>query len=105
MVLVNFYTAFWVCLATMLIGNNIHMINSLSNILGIAAWIVVLGAISVVYYDYFYKKAHYKCPHCGSRKTVKLDDADGEYINMHFHCKNCNKDFTIEKSCTGCWPD
>ena len=105
MVIVNFYTAFWICLATMLIGNNIHKINHINNISGVVAWIVALGAISVVYYDYFYKEAHYKCPQCGSRKTVKLDDSDGEYFDMDFHCKHCNKDFTIDKSSIGGWPD
>lgn len=105
MVLVNFYTAFLVCLATMLIGNNIHRINSIMDIIGCFLWVALPGAISVAYYDYYYKAAHMKCPHCGSRKTIKLDDADGEYTNMSFHCKNCNKGFTINRSCTGCWPD
>lgn len=105
MVIVNFYTAFWICLATMLIGNNIHKINHINNILGIVAWIVVLGAISVVYYDYFYKEAYHICPYCGSENAVKTDDSDGEYFDMDFHCKHCNKDFTIDKSSTGGWPD
>ena len=34
MILVNFYTAFLVCLATMLIMNNIHKINSIMHIIG-----------------------------------------------------------------------
>lgn len=105
MILVNFYTAFLVCLATMLIGNNIHKINSIIDIIGCFLWVALPGAISVVYYDYFYKEAHHKCPHCGSRKTVKLDDNDGEYTNMDFYCKNCDKNFTIERSCIGGWPD
>jgi hypothetical protein len=75
------------------------------DIIGCFLWVALPGAISVVYYDYFYKEAHHKCPHCGSRKTVKLDDNDGEYTNMDFYCKNCDKNFTIERSCTGCWPD
>lgn len=105
MVIVNFYTAFWICLATMLIGNNIHMINNIGQIIVCILWVVVLGAFSVVYYDYFYKEAHHKCPYCGSRKTVKTDDSDGDYFDMDFHCKHCNKDFTIEKSSIGGWPD
>ena len=105
MVIVNFYTAFWICLTTMLIGNNIHMINNIGQIIVCILWVVVLGAFSVVYYDYFYKEAHHKCPYCGSRKTVKTDDSDGDYFDMDFHCKHCNKDFTIEKSSIGGWPD
>lgn len=105
MVIVNFYTAFWICLATMLIGNNIHMINSISDIIGCILWVALPGSISIVYYDYFYKEAHHKCPYCGSRKTVKLDDADGEYVGMDFHCKNCDKNFHINRSCSGGWPD
>lgn len=65
----------------------------------------LVGIIPLIYYPYFYGELHYKCPHCGSIHTVKTDDSDGEYFNMGFHCKHCNKDFTIERISIGGWPD
>lgn len=61
--------------------------------------------IPVIYYPYFYSELHYECPRCGSRHTVKLDDSDGEYFDMDFHCKQCHKNFTIERKSIGGWGD
>lgn len=105
MMLLNIYTAFLVGLATMLIGNNIHMINNIGQVIGCILWVVLPGAISAVYYDYFYNEAHRKCHHCNSLNTVKLDDSDGEYFDMSFRCKDCGKVFTIGRSSIGGWPD
>lgn len=58
--------------------------------------------MSFIFYDEDSKR---KYPHCGSRNIIKLNDSDGEFSDMDFHCKNCNKDFTIKKSHSGCWPD
>ena len=101
MLLLNLYTAFLVGFVAIMIKD----INSIRDIMKCFVMVVWGGTASIVYYDYFYKKAHYKCPHCGSRKTVKTDDSDGEYFDMDFHCKHCNKDFTIDKSSIGGWPD
>ena len=72
MMLVNIYTAFLVCLATMLIGNNIHKVNTTLDIIGCILWVVLPGAVSVIYYDYFYKEAHHKCHHC-NRVEIQLN--------------------------------
>jgi len=63
------------------------------------------GLIPIIYYPYFYSELHYECPRCGSRHTVKLDDSDGEYFDMDFHCKQCHKNFTIERKSIGGWGD
>lgn len=64
--------------------------------------LLFMGLMSFIFYDEDSKR---KCPHCGSRNIIKLNDSDGEFSDMDFHCKNCNKDFTIKKSHSGCWPD
>lgn len=69
---------------------------------------VVLGILlfrGLMYFIFMMKIQKRKCPHCGSRNIIKLNDSDGEFSDMDFHCKNCNKDFTIKKSHSGCWPD
>lgn len=64
--------------------------------------LLFIGLMSFIFYD---EKSNRKCPHCSSRNIIKLNDSDGEFSDMDFHCKNCNKDFTIKKSHSGCWPD
>lgn len=106
MMLVNLYTAMWVFFTLKLIVLNPYCISHVWNTLIPAClWALLFAVISIIYYGYFYREAHYKCPHCGSRNTVKTDDSDGEYLSMGFHCKNCNKGFTIGRSCSGGWPD
>lgn len=63
--------------------------------------LLFMGLMSII----FYEEPDRKCPHCGSKDTVKTNNSDGEFSDMDFHCKNCNKDFTIKKSHSGCWPD
>lgn len=68
---------------------------------------IVLGILLFMglIYIIFGKGLNHECPHCGSKDTVQLDNSDGEYLDMHFHCKHCNKDFTIEAAHIGGWPD
>lgn len=64
--------------------------------------LLFMGLMSIIFYDENLKR---KCPHCGSKNIIQLNDSDGEYFDMEFHCKNCNKDFTIKAAHTGSWPD
>ena len=107
MILVNFYTAAWIGFVVRRIVLNPYRLNHVMNsLIPACIWVIVFLTISVIFYVYFYKEAHYKCPYCGSRNTVKTDDGDGEYFDMDFHCRNCNKDFTIENDYVGGgWPD
>lgn len=61
--------------------------------------------VELLYYYYFWKETHYRCPNCGSRHTLKLDDSDGEYISMDFKCRKCGKTWNIPNSSIGGWPD
>lgn len=61
--------------------------------------------IELCYYYYFWNETHYKCPNCGSRHTLKLDDSDGEYFSMYFKCRKCDERFNIPNSSIGGWPD
>ena len=61
--------------------------------------------IELFYYYCFWKETHYRCPNCGSRHTLKLDDSDGEYFSMDFNCRECGKTWNIPNSSIGGWPD
>lgn len=68
---------------------------------------IILGILLFIglIFFIFNKELNYKCPHCGSKDTVQTNNSDGEYFDMEFHCKHCNKDFTIESRHIGGWPD
>lgn len=105
MLFLNFYTIMLIGITILIPCIHPIIINNVVYFTIYALFLFWPYYISIYYYYWFYKQAHKECPNCGSTKTVKLNDSDGEFSDMHFHCKHCNKDFTIKKSHSGCWPD
>lgn len=105
MLFLNFYTIMLIGISILIPCMHPIIINNVVYFTIYSLFLFWPYYISIYYYYWFYKQAHKECPKCGSRNIVKLDTSDGEYFDMDFHCKHCNKDFTIKKSHSGCWPD
>lgn len=110
MLFLNIFTWFTLFFEILIISSLISIIQiDDSRLLESSSFIFIVSSIflffEIICYWCFWKETHYKCPNCGSRHTLKLDDSDGEYTPMSFKCRKCCKFFTIPNRSIGGWPD